>query len=82
MVDLMNPKYKLHSHVINQGINLIRNRGCDVGIHGTIPSATDNGFLELEKEDLFSIIVYGNSRTGFKLKDFKKRVSKNSLAAF
>ncbi len=48
----LDPNYKLNSPIISQGINLVKNRGGQVGIHGTIPSSMDNGFLELEKEDL------------------------------
>jgi hypothetical protein len=48
----LDPTYKLDSQIIKQGINSLQRRGCDVGVHGTIPSSTNEGFLELEKEDL------------------------------
>lgn len=48
----LDPTYKLNSPHIRQGIETLRKRGCDIGLHGTIPSATTNGLLELEKEDI------------------------------
>ncbi|MBN1561076.1 hypothetical protein JW998_12555 [candidate division KSB1 bacterium] len=48
----LDPKYKMNSQLIRQGMEIVQKRGCDIGLHGTIPSATESGFLELEKEDL------------------------------
>jgi hypothetical protein len=48
----LDPTYKLTSPIIRQGIETLQKRNCDIGLHGSIPSATTNGFLELEKEDI------------------------------
>ena len=52
----LDPTYKMDSQIVRRGMETLLNRGCDIGVHGTIPSATTNGFLELEKEDLEFLI--------------------------
>ncbi len=48
----LDPNYKLGSHRMLVGISLLKSRGCSLGLHGTIPSATAPGYLAAEQNQL------------------------------
>ena len=52
----LDPTYKLSSQRLQQGLRIIKERGCDVGIHGTIPSAAGGGLLGVEKVSLQNFV--------------------------